>query len=409
MSDSQKPAGETSATTRPRRPSRGPLVFAFGGAVCLAVLGIASRVRDRSALRDRTLEAAVPVVSVVTPTRSEPGLELLLPGNLQAFTEAPIYARTSGYVKAWYVDIGGAVRKGQKLAEIESPEVDQQLQQARASLGTAKANEDLAAITANRLRPLVETMAISRQEYDNAVGALAARKADTEAAGANVRRLEQLVSFEKIEAPFDGVITARNTDVGQLVDAGSGTPARELFRIASTSVLRLFVAVPEASSTYASPGTSVDVTLAERPGKHFEGKIARTAGAIDPATRTLRVEVDLVNKSGEILPGAFAQVHLKFPSETRPLLVPVSALLFRSEGPRVATVDSGSRAVLVPVQLGRDYGTQVEVASGLSPDSRVINSPPDSLLDGQPVRIVSRSPSPGPTPGAQPSRDRAAR
>src|SRR4030095_14522935 len=185
----QNPAGETSATTRPRRPSRGPLVFAFGGAVCLAVLGIASRVRDRSALRDRTLDAAVPVVSVVTTTRSEPGLELLLPGNLQAFTEAPIYARTSGYVKAWYVDIGGAVRNGQKLAGIEAPEVDQQLQQARASLGTAKANEDLAAITANRLRPLVETMAISRQEYDNAVGALAARKADTEAAGANPRRL----------------------------------------------------------------------------------------------------------------------------------------------------------------------------------------------------------------------------
>jgi len=384
-------------------------VFAFGGAVCLAVLGIASRVRDRSALRDRTLEAAVPVVSVVTPTRSEPGFELLLPGNVQAFTEAPIYARTSGYVKAWYVDIGGAVRKGQKLADIESPEVDQQLQEARASLGTAKANEDLAAITANRLRPLVETMAISRQEYDNAVGALAARKADTQAAQANVRRLEELVSFEKIEAPFDGVITARNTDVGQLVDAGSGAPARELFRIATTAVLRLYVQVPEASSGFATPGTSVDVTLAEHPGKRFEGKIARTAGAIDPATRTLRVEVDLANKSDEILPGAYAQVHLKFPTETRPLMVPVSALLFRSEGPRIATVDSSNHAVLVPVQLGRDYGTQIEIASGLSPDSRVINSPPDSLVEGQEVRIAVRTPAPGTTPAAQPSKERAAR
>lgn len=404
MSEQPKPAGEP---TRTARRSRGPLVFALGGAVCLAVLGIASRVRDRSALRDRTLEAAVPVVSVVTPTRSETGFEILLPGNVQAYTEAPIYARTSGYVKAWYVDIGGAVRKGRKLADIESPEVDQQLQQARASLLTAKANEDLAAITANRLQPLVDTMAISRQEYDNAVGALAARKAETAAAQANVRRLEELVSFETIEAPFDGVITARNTDVGQLVDAGSGAPARELFRIASTDILRLFVQVPEANSTYASPGTSVDVTLAEHPGKHYEGRVARTAGAIDPATRTLRVEVDLANKTGEILPGAFAQVHLKFPSETRPLLVPVSALLFRSEGPRVATVDSGNRAVLVPVQLGRDYGTTVEIASGLSPDARVIDSPPDSLLDGQQVKIATRTSAP--KPAAQPSKERAAR
>ena len=409
MSDTSNSGAETSEKPRPPRRSRGPLVFAFGGAVCLAVLGIASRVRDRSNLRDRTLEAAVPVVSVVTPTHSESAFELLLPGNVQAFTEAPIYARTSGYLKAWYVDIGGAVRKGQKLADIESPEVDQQLQQARATLGTAKANEDLAAITEERLKPLVDTMAISRQEYDNAVGALAARKADREAAQANVRRLEDLVSFERIEAPFDGVITARNTDVGQLVDAGSGVPARELFRIASTSVLRLFVAVPEASSTYATLGSSVDVTMAEHPGKHFEGKIARTAGAIDPPTRTLRIEVDLANKSGEILPGAFAQVHLKFPSETRPLLLPVSALLFRSEGPRVATVDSASRAVLVPVQLGRDYGTQIEIASGLSPDSRVINSPPDSLLDGQEVRIASPPPVKGTTPNAQPSKARAAR
>jgi RND family efflux transporter MFP subunit len=381
----------------------------LGGAVCLAALGIASRVRDRSALRDRTLQAAVPVVSVVTPTRSESAFEILLPGNVQAFTEAPIYARTSGYLKAWRVDIGGVVRKGQKLADIESPEVDQQLYQARASLGTAKANEDLAAITANRLKPLVDTMAISRQEYDNAVGALAARKAETEAAAANVRRLEELVSFETIEAPFDGVITARNTDVGQLVDAGSGAPARELFRIASTDVLRLFVQVPEANSGYASPGTSVDVTLAEHPGKQYEGRIARTAGAIDPATRTLRIEVDLANKSGEILPGAFAQVHLRFPTETRPLTVPVSALLFRSEGPRIATVDSSNHAVLVPVQLGRDYGTQIEIASGLSPDSRVIDSPPDSLLDGQEVRIAVRTPAPGTTPAVQPSKERAAR
>jgi RND family efflux transporter MFP subunit len=384
----------------PRRARR-VLIGAGIGAALLAALGIASRIRDKSALRDRTLQSAAPIVSVVTPVKGEPELELVLPGNVQAFTEAPIYARTSGYVKAWYADIGTSVRKRQRLADIESPEVDQQLQQVRANLGTAQANQDLARITADRLRGLVDTNAVSRQEYDNAVSALAARHAETESARANARRLEQLVSFERIEAPFAGVITARNTDVGQLVDAGSsGGPARELFRIAATDVLRVFVNVPQTNSAAASPGAAADVTLAEQPGKRYSGKIARTSSAIDPATRTMLVEVDLANAGGEIFPGAFAQVHLKLLSANPALLVPVSALLFRSEGPRVATVAAGNRAVLVPVVLGRDYGTRVEVTSGLAPDSRVIDSPPDSLLDGQQIRIAARStpPAPGPAP-----------
>lgn len=383
------------------RGARRVLIGAGIGAALLAALGIASRIRDKSALRDRTLQSAAPIVSVVTPVKGEPELELVLPGNVQAFTEAPIYARTSGYVKAWHADIGALVRKGQRLADIESPEVDQQLQQVRADLGTAQANQDLARITADRLRGLVDTNAVSRQEYDNAVSALAARRAETESARANARRLEQLVSFERIEAPFAGVITARNTDVGQLVDAGSsGGPARELFRIAATDVLRVFVNVPQTNSAAASPGAAADVTLAEQPGKRYSGKIARTSSAIDPATRTMLVEVDLANAGGEIFPGAFAQVHLKLLSANPALLVPVSALLFRSEGPRVATVAAGNRAVLVPVVLGRDYGTRVEVTAGLAPDSRVIDSPPDSLLDGQQVRIAAKStpPAPGPAP-----------
>jgi RND family efflux transporter MFP subunit len=371
-------------------------------AVLLAALGISSRVRDKAALRDRTLASAAPVVSVVAPDRGEQGLELVLPGNVQAFSEAPIYARTSGYVKAWYADIGSNVKKGQRLADIESPEVDQQLHQARADLGTAQANENLARVTADRLRNLVDTSAVSRQEYDNAVSALAARSAEAESARANVRRLEQLVSFERIEAPFAGVITARNTDVGQLVDAGSsGGPARELFRIATTDVVRVFVNVPQTNSAVASPGTPVDVTLAERPGKRFEGRITRTSSAIDPSTRTMLIEVDLDNASGEILPGAFAQVHVKLLSETPTVTVPASALLFRAEGPRVAVVSAGNRAALMPVTLGRDYGTRIEVTSGLSPDARVIVSPPDSLVDGQAVRVAATPPTPGISTGTQ--------
>ena len=386
-SDSSDP--KAGAPSPPSRRARPILFTAFAGAAVFAALGITSRIRDRASLRENTLATAAPIVAVVTPTSGEAVQELVLPGDVQAFTEAPIYARTSGYLRAWHADIGTRVQKGQRLADIESPEVDQQLQQSRADLGTAEANEELALVTKNRLQGLVDTNAISRQEYDNAVSALAARRAQTASARANVRRLEQLVSFEQIEAPFAGVITTRNTDVGQLVDAGSGTTARELFRIASTDVLRVFVNVPEASSGAASAGAPVEVTLAEKPGKRYAGKVVRTANAIDPVTRTLLVEADLNNAGGEILPGAFAQVHLKLPAENRGLLLPVSALLFRSEGPRVATVGAENRAVLVPVTLGRDFGTRIEVRSGLAPDARVIDSPPDSLLDGQAVRIAA--------------------
>ncbi len=384
------------------RASRGLWFFSVAGiaAVLVAGLGIASRVHDRSKLKDETLASAAPIVTVVQPQAGAPQRELVLPGNVEAFTDAPIYARTSGYLKAWYADIGTSVKKGQRLADIDSPEVDQQLQQARAQENTAKANEELARLTAEREEKLVATNAVSRQEYDNAVSALAARRAETASAGANVARLMQLVAFEKIDAPFDGTITARNTDIGQLVDAGSTAGAgHELFRIAATGKLRIYIAVPESEAGSARPGAPVDLTVAEHPGKRYRGVVARTADAIDPVTRTLRVEVDLENARGEILPGAYAQIHLQRQDGGAAILVPASALLFRAEGPRIATVDASNKVTLAPVTLGRDYGTQVEVIAGLKPTDRIIDSPPDAILEGQTVRIAAPAASPTPSSG----------
>jgi RND family efflux transporter MFP subunit len=377
-------------SAEPSRP-RGTALFAVAGivAVLFAAYGVASRVRARAALRQTTLEQAAPLVTVVHPATGDPTSELVLPGNVEAFTDAAIHARTNGYVKAWYADIGTVVAKGQRLADIETPEVDQQLQQANAQLQTAIANEQLARITADRVTKLIESHAVSQQEYDNAVSGYAARRSETASARANLGRLEQLVGFERIEAPFAGTITARNIDVGQLVDSGSaGGPARELFRIATTGKLRAYVQIPEVDAAAAQPGVAVELTLAERPGKRYPATIARTADAIDPGTRTLRAEVDLDNPKGEILPGAYAQVHLKLRDAVPALLVPVSSLLFRAEGTRIATVVEGNKARLLPVVLGRDMGTQIEVTSGLRPDSMVIDSPPDSILDGQEVRVA---------------------
>ena len=368
---------------------RGVLLVLAGVAVLAAGFGIATRVRSHKALREDTEAAAAPLVSVIAAERGAAQQELVLPGTAQAFTDAPIYARTSGYLRKWYADIGTRVHKGQLLAEIESPETDQQLLQARAEVGTARANERLARVTADRYTELVKSDSVSKQDVDNAVETLAARRADVASAEANVRRLEQLVSFERIEAPFDGVITARNTDIGQLVDAGaSGGTSRELFHIATTGTLRVFVAVPQTASPSATPGVPVDITLIERPGKAFPGKIVRNARAIDPATRTLLVEIDLDNKDGEILPGAAVEAHLKLTAADTTWLLPVSALMFRSEGIRVAVLAQGGHATLLPVTLGRDLGTKIEITSGLPSGVPVIDNPPDSLVDGQAVRVA---------------------
>jgi RND family efflux transporter MFP subunit len=365
-------------------------VFAIVAAIVIA--GILPRVKARTALRKETAEMAVPTVSVVQPRRSEPTQELVLPANVQAFADSPIYARTNGYLRRWYVDIGSHVKKGQLLAEIETPEVDQQLRQARADLATAEANLGLSKITADRYTDLLKTDSVSKQEADNAAGDYAAKKAIVESSKANVERLEQLQSFEKIYAPFDGVITARNTDIGALIDSGSAGGTRsELFHMSQPHKLRVYVNVPEAYSQAAKPGLTADLTLAEFPGRRFQGKLVRTANAIDPASRTLLVEIDVDNPTGTLFSGAYAEVHFKLPSATSAFILPVNSLLFRSEGLRVAAVTDGRHAELRPITMGHDFGTEVEVVSGLNGSESIIVNPPDSLVSGQQVRIASAS------------------
>jgi len=357
---------------------------------CIVIAGVVPRLRARAALRAETYDLAVPTVSVIHPKLGAPETEIVLPGNIQAFIDSPIYARTDGYLKNWYADIGAHVKQGQLLAEIETPEVDQQLYQARADLNTAQANYNLSEITASRYQGLSQSDSVSKQDVDNAVGDFQAKKAIVASAEANVKHFEELQSFEKIYAPFDGVITARNTDIGHLIDSGSaGGTATELFNISSTRVLRVYVNVPQQDSPSAKPGLAADLTLQEFPGRRFPGKLVRTAKAIDPTSRTLLVEVDVENPDGTLLPGAYAEVHLKIPSGAPAAIVPAGALIFRSQGLQVGTVENGNRAALVDVTLGRDFGADVEVVSGLTANDLVIVNPPDSLVSGETVRVAA--------------------
>ncbi|HET8967613.1 MAG TPA: efflux RND transporter periplasmic adaptor subunit [Candidatus Acidoferrum sp.] len=349
-------------------------------------LGFISRKKAEAELKQTTAAAAIAKVNVVYPKMDAPSDEIVLPGNTQAFTDAPIFARTNGYVKSWHADIGTRVKKGQLLAEIETPEVDQQLQQARADLQTAQANLRQAQITADRWEALWKTDSVSKQETDVAVSALHAMKATVDSNTSNVRRLEELQGFQKIYAPFDGVITARNTDIGALINSGASTPGQELFHLAALNILRVFVAVPQLYSQAVRPGATASLTLDEFPGKTFSGTIARNSNSIDPASRTLLVEVDVDNRSGTLLPGAYARVHLKLPQSVNSVTVPANTILFRSEGLRVGVVRNG-RAELVPVTIGRDYGSSVEVVSGLQTTDPVILNPSDSLISGTTVQV----------------------
>lgn len=367
------------------------LLVVLIAAAIIAVSGILPRVQARRTLAAQTNYLATPAVHVVHPRAEAPAQEVVLPGNMQAFVDAPIYARTSGYLRKWYHDIGAHVRKGELLAEIESPEVDKQLAQAREDLATALANLKLAQITAARYTDLFKSDSVAKQDVDNAVQDAAAKAAAYKSAQANVQRLQEMVGFEKLYAPFDGVVTARNTDIGQLIDSGSsGGPARELFHVAAIDRLRVFINVPQLYSHEAKRGVQADLTLPEIPNRRFAGAVARTADAIDPATRTLLVEVDVVNNTGLLFPGAYTQVHLKVTSSQPALIVPSTSLVFRSEGLRCATVVNG-HAHLIRVTLGRDYGTEVEVIAGLNADSNVIVNPPDSLVDGEAVRPVAHA------------------
>jgi len=381
----------------PQKSGHGILIAIIAVIVVIAIVvaGVVPRLRAKAALRVETNSLAVPQVQVLQPKRGSPAQEIILPGNIQAFTDAPIYARTNGYLKAWYFDIGAHVKQGQLLAVIETPEVDQQLLQARADLNTAQANLNLSQITYNRFEGLKNTDSVSTQDVDNAAGDYAAKKATVDSAQSNVNRLADLQSFEKIYAPFDGVVTARNTDVGQLIDSGSsGGVGRELFHVAAIRTLRVYVNVPQQYSVAAKPGILADLTLAQFPGRKFQGQLVRTANAIDLASRTLLVEVDVDNSTGELLPGAFTEVHLKLPTGIPSYILPVNTLIFRAQGLQVATVETSDkveRAKLVSITLGRDFGATVEVVSGITDADRVIVSPPDSLVDGEQVQITQPS------------------
>ena len=383
------PGGSQSRWAARRRTAI--LIAAAALAVVAVVIysGIHSRAVAESRLTQRTQEAAIPTVAVVFPREGAPLQEIVLPGNTQAFSDAPIYARTNGYLKHWYFDIGAHVKKGQLLAEIETPEVDQQLLQARADLDTAQANLKIAMITATRWQDLVSNGSVSQQETDQAVSNLSAVKAASESSAANVRRLEQLQSFEKIYAPFDGIITARNTDIGALIDAGANIQPRELFHIAAIHTLRLYVSVPEVYSRAARSGAPATLTLDEFPGQTFHGTLVRNANSIDIASRTLLVEVDVDNPTGQLLPGAYVFVHLRLPDQTRSVTIPSNTLIFRKEGLQVGLVSNG-RAELVPIKISRDYGNNVEIVSGLQPTDAVIVDPSDSLVAGMPVRLNNK-------------------
>jgi RND family efflux transporter MFP subunit len=357
----------------------------------IVVMGVVPRLRAKAALRTETRDLAIPAVVVIQPKRGDPHQEIVLPGNMQAFEDAPIFARTNGYLKKWYVDIGGHVKAGQLLADIETPEVDQQLLVARADLNTAQANLNLSKITADRFDGLKNTDSVSKQDVDNAHGDFEAKKATVASAQSNVRRLEETQAFNKIYAPFDGIITARNTDIGQLIDSGSGGAAREMFHIQSTRVLRVYINVPQQYSQAAKPGLSADLTLAEFPGRRFKGELVRTANAIQQSSRTLLVEVDVNNSTGELLPGGYTEVHLKLPETVPTFILPVNTLIFRAQGLQIATVQDG-KATLVPIVLGRDFGSDVEVVSGLSGQENVMVNPPDSLVEGEQVQIAATQP-----------------
>ena len=381
------PLIDVGAEKRPRNRWLG-LAIALIVTAALLVSGIRSRVKARTTLDAVTARMALPAVSVVSPKQTTPAEEIILPGNVQPFITSPIYSRTSGYLKKWYFDIGAHVKQGQLLAVIDTPEVDQQLQQSLSNLNTARANLTLAEITKNRYQGLLKKNAVSQQDADNAVGTYDANKAIVDASQANVKQLQALQSFEKIYAPFDGVVTARNTDIGDLINSGSsGTAKTDLFHVAQPGRLRVYVNVPEEYSQGIKVGMTADLSLAEFPGRKFQGKLVRTAEAINMTTRTLLIEIEVDNPTGTLLTGSYAEVHLKVATQASTLLLPVNTLLFRSEGLRVGVVKDG-KVVLSAVTPGRDFGNQIEVVSGLQPADQVIINPPDSLVSGQQVQIV---------------------
>ena len=377
-------------TGRKQNPLRRWLGVAIAVVVVavLLVTGILSRVRARTKLKAETNQVALTSVSVVAPKQTAPAEEIILPGNVQPFITSPVYARTNGYLKKWYFDIGAHVKKGQLLAVIETPEVDQQLQQARSNLSTAQANLELATITKTRYQGLLKTHAVAQQDADNAVGTYNANKAIVQADQAAVDQYAALVSFEKVYAPFDGVITARNTDIGDLINSGSSTGVKtDLFHIVQPGMLRVYVNVPEEYSRGVKVGMTADLALAEFPGRTFQGNLVRTADSINMTTRTLLVEIDVANPTNTLLTGSYAEVHFKIPTQGSTFIIPVNTLIFRSEGLRVGVVKD-DKVTLTSVTPGHDFGNEIEIVAGLKREDQIIINPPDSIVTGQQVQIV---------------------
>jgi RND family efflux transporter MFP subunit len=354
--------------------------------VVLAAWGILSRRSANAVLAERTTDLAAPSVIAAIPKQGAPVDSFVLPGNVTAYTDSPIYARTSGYLTKWYFDIGARVEKGALLAEISTPELDQQLAQAQSDLVTAEATANNARIQAERYTGLVKTDAVSHQDTDTFVNQAAATAAAVKSAQANVQRLKELQSFEKVYAPFDGVVTARNIDTGQLITEGS---TNELFHMQALHTLRVYANLPQVYSSNVKRGAKIDLSFVEYPGKTYQGTLVRTADAIDPVSRTLLVEVDVNNRDGQLLPGSLAQVHFKTPAATQTYIVPAAALIFRREGLRLGTVVNGNVAHLVPVVIGEDDGATVQIVSGLNGGEKVIQDPPDSLIEGEKVYVES--------------------
>jgi RND family efflux transporter MFP subunit len=374
------------AAARDPRAKRYALI-ALGLAVILAVWGIASRLIARTALEREAASAAIATVATVKPIQGPASDKLVLPGTVQAYYEAPIYARTSGYLSVWHTDIGTSVKKGQLLAEIETPEVDQQLRQAQADLATAQANYELARTTNERWQGLLASQSVSQQDADQRAGDAAAKAAARRSAAANLARLHELESFKRVVAPFEGVVTQRNTDVGALINAGQ-SPGSALFRVADTHRLRIYVSVPQPYAAAVQPGLTARLEFADRPGKSYTAAVASTARALDASSRTLQVELQIDNAKGELLPGSYAQVYFNLAAGADTLRIPVNAVLFRSQGLEVAVLDADHRVHLKTITQGRDFGTEIEVLSGVTAADTLVLNPPDSISEGAQVRIA---------------------
>jgi RND family efflux transporter MFP subunit len=380
-------APSPSPTRKSRTGGMAGLALGVLLALGLAYWGITSRLRDATALKITTDAAAVPIVAVIKSVAGPETDDVVLPGTVRAYLDTPIFARTSGYVSHWYTDIGTRVKAGQLLAEIDAPEVNHQLNQASADVVNARENSHLAQITAKRFGALVATDDVSRQFNDEKVSDAAAKAALVASNEANAARLKQMVDFQKVVAPYDGVVTARQVDVGDLINAGAGVGTK-LFSVADTSKLRIYVQVPQSYASAVKVGVTAELHFPEHPGRVFTATVVRTSGALDPAARTLLVELQYDNSKGELLPGGYTEAHLQLPAENRGVRLPANTLLFRAEGPRVATVGPDGVVTLHPVTVGRDFGRNVEIVAGLSPDAQVILNPPASLRDGDTVRVT---------------------